>query len=68
MNNKNLKDVAIFFVIVSLVIFFSSTVFAGGSFTFKWGKDKEPENTQVKHTYKGGTASPCSGSWISRKA
>jgi hypothetical protein len=36
-----------------LFLFSMSTVcIAGGSFTFKWGKDKEPENNQVKHTYK----------------
>ena len=52
MNNKNLKGVVVFFAIFTLVIFFSSAVFAGGSFSFKWGKDKEPENNQVKHTYK----------------
>ncbi len=52
MNIKKLKGVAIFFLIFSLVIFFNSTAFAGGSFSFKWGKDKVPENNQVKHTYK----------------
>ena len=52
MNNKNIKGVVVFFAISTLIIFFSSAVFAGGSFSFKWGKDKEPENNQVKHTYK----------------
>jgi hypothetical protein len=36
-----------------LFLFSMSTVcIAGGSFTFKWGKDTEPENNQVRHTYK----------------
>ncbi len=52
MKIKKLKDVAIFFALFTLVIFSSSTVFAGGSFSFKRGKDKKPENNQVKHTYK----------------
>ena len=52
MNNKKLKGVVIFFVIFSLVIFFNNTAFAGGSFSLKWGKDKVPENNQVKHKYK----------------
>ena len=52
MNNKNLKDMAIFFVIFSLVIFFNSAAFAGGSFTFKWGKDTETEQQQVKNESK----------------
>ena len=48
MNKKNLKDVAIYFAIFSMVIFFSSTVFAGGSFTFKWVKDTKSEQQPVK--------------------
>ena len=52
MKNKNLKGVVIFFAIFSLVTFFSSTVYAGGSFTFKWGKDKESEQQQVKNKSK----------------
>lgn len=52
MNNNKLKRVTFFFAIFSVVIFFSSTVFGGGSFSVKWGKDKEPENNQVNHTYK----------------
>ena len=35
-----------------LVVVFNSNANAGGSFTFKWGKDKEPEQHQVKHTKK----------------
>jgi len=38
----------IFVAIFSLVIFFSSTALAGGSFTFKWGKDSESGQEQVK--------------------
>jgi hypothetical protein len=52
MSNKNLKGVTIFFAIFSLSVFFSSTVFAGGSFSIKWGNNKEPENNQVNNTYK----------------
>jgi len=36
------------------VVFFNSSVLAGGSFTFKWGKDTEPEQHQVKHKQKKG--------------
>jgi len=49
MSINKLKDVTIFFVIFSLIIFFNSTAFAGGSFTFKWGKDTESEQQQVKN-------------------
>ena len=48
MNNNNLRGVRIFFAIFSLIIFFSSSVFAGSSFTFKWEKDSESEQQQVK--------------------
>ena len=48
MNNENFKGVAIFFAIFSLVIFSSSIVFAGGSFTFKWGKNSESGQQQVQ--------------------
>ena len=48
MNIKTLKGGAIFFTIFFLVIYFSSTVFAEGSFTFKWGKDTESGQQQVK--------------------
>lgn len=58
MNNKNLKDVAIFFVIFSVVIFLNSTAFAGGSFTFKWGEDKESEQQQVKNKSKQKNGGP----------
>ena len=52
MNTNNLKGVAIFFVIFSLIIFFNNTAFAGGSFTFKWGKTTESEQQQVKNKSK----------------
>lgn len=58
MNSKNSKNAAIIFAVFCLVAFFSSTVFAGGSFSVKWGKDKQSENNQVnftnKHKKKGG--------------
>ena len=37
-----------------LVVFFNSSAIAGGSFTFKWGKDSEPKQHQVKHKQKKG--------------
>ena len=52
MSNKNLKGVTIFFTIFSLAVFLSSTVLAGGSFSIKWGNNKEPENNQMNNTYK----------------
>jgi hypothetical protein len=45
----------VFFVISFLIIGFSFNVYAGGSISIKWGKDPEPENTQVatKHKKQG---------------
>jgi len=40
------------------VVFFNNSVFAGGSFTFKWGKDQEPQQHQVKHKQKKGGPPP----------
>ena len=37
-----------------LFIFLSSSAIAGGSFTFKWGKDQQPEQHQVKNKKKNG--------------
>ena len=37
-----------------LAAFFSSSAIAGGSFTFKWGKDQEPEKHQAKHKQENG--------------
>ena len=31
-----------------LVVFFNNSLHAGGSFTFKWGNDSEPEQQQAK--------------------
>lgn len=52
MKNKNLKGLAVFFTTFALVIFSSSAVFAGGSFSVKWGNDQKREKNQVQHTYK----------------
>ncbi len=52
MNYRILKGVFIFWVIFLVTAFFSSSGFAGGSFTFKWGKDTEPEQQQVKQKNK----------------
>ena len=37
-----------------LFVVFNSSAIAGGSFTFKWGKDQQPEQHQVKHKKKEG--------------
>ena len=37
-----------------LVVTFNSSAIAEGSFTFKWGKDQQPEQHQVKHKKKKG--------------
>ena len=37
-----------------IVVFFNNSVLAGGSFTFKWGKDQEPEQHQMKQKQKKG--------------
>ena len=51
----------IFLIVLSLVIFCSSAVFAGGSFTFKWGNKSEAEDSQVtqkpKHQKRNGPPS-----------
>ena len=58
MNSKNSNGASVIFIVICLVVFFSSTVLAGGSFSVKWGKDKQPENNRVnytnKHKKKGG--------------
>ena len=48
MIHKILKGVLIGIVALSLVGFLSGSVFADGSFTFKWGKDTDAEPQQVK--------------------
>jgi hypothetical protein len=52
MNNKLFRIVLICFVIGFFTFSFNSIVFAGGSFTFKWGNNSEPEQQQVKHKHK----------------
>ena len=37
-----------------LAAFFSSSAIAGGSFTFKWGKDQAPEKHQAKYKQEKG--------------
>jgi len=58
MTHKNLKDVTICFAIFSLVIFFSSLVFAGGSFSLKLGKETKSEQQQVENKYKQKKSGP----------
>jgi hypothetical protein len=52
MIHKIAKGVFIVVAILSLFTFLSGEVFAGGSFTFKWGKDTEAEQQQVKNKSK----------------
>jgi hypothetical protein len=52
MIHKILKVIFIGMAVLSLVTFFANSVIAGGSFTFKWGKDTEPEQQQVKNKSK----------------
>ena len=40
------------------VVFFNSSAIAGDSFTFKWGKDTESDQPQVKHKQKKGGPPP----------
>ena len=54
MNYSILRHIFIVLLIFILVAFFNSSVVAGGSFTFKWGKDQEPEQHQVNHKKKKG--------------
>ena len=52
MNSKSILKSLLFF---TLIVFFSSNLHAGSSFTFKWGKDSsEPEQQQVKQDNKKG--------------
>ena len=52
MQAKLLKTFFIFFIIGLFFMCFNSMASAGGSFTFKWGKNSEPENQQVKQKHK----------------
>ncbi len=54
MNYSTLKFMFNLMLTAIFVVFFNSSVLAGGSFTFKWGKDTEPEQHQVKHKQKKG--------------
>ena len=49
MHHNSVKKLVIYFAISVFVVAMSSNVFAGGSFSFTWGKDSEPEQQQVKH-------------------
>ena len=54
MNYRMLKTPVVILAVFSLVVFFSNTASAGGSFTIKWGKDQESEPQQVKPKKKKG--------------
>ena len=54
MNYSMLRLVLKLLLTLTLVVFFNSSAIAGGSFTFKWGKNTEPEQRQVKHSKKKG--------------
>ena len=54
MNYRNLKFVFKLLAIFFLAAFFNNSVLAGGGFTFKWGKDSEGEQQQVKANHKKG--------------
>jgi len=42
------------FLCVTLVVFFNTSLLAGGSFTLKWGKNSEPAQQQAKQDHKKG--------------
>ena len=50
-----LKFMFKFLLCFTFVVFFSNSLHAGGSFTFKWGNDSEPEQQQayraIRQTY-----------------
>ena len=52
MHHNSIKKLVIYFVISVFVGVMSTNGFAGGSFSFTWGKDSEPEQQQVKHKHK----------------
>ena len=54
MNYSRLKLIIKVLLTLILVVTFNSNSIAGGSFTFKWGKDQEPEQHQVKNKKKKG--------------
>jgi len=58
MHYKSIKKIVICFVIGGFITAMSTNVFAGGSFSFTWGKDSEPEQQQVKHKHKHKKSGP----------
>jgi hypothetical protein len=54
MHHNSIKKLVLYFVISVFFVAMSTNVFAGGSFSFSWGKDSEPEQQQVKHKHKKG--------------
>jgi hypothetical protein len=52
MNYCRLKLMFKFLLCFIFVVFFSNSLHAGGSFTFKWGKDSEPKQQQAKQVPK----------------
>jgi len=49
------KSIVKLLLLFTLIVFFTSNLHAGSSFTFKWGKDSsEPEQQQVKQDNKKG--------------
>jgi hypothetical protein len=58
MHYNSIKKIVICFVIGGFITAMSTNVFAGGSFSFTWGKDSEPEQQQVKHKHKHKKSGP----------
>ncbi len=54
MNYSMLRLLFKWLLCLMLVVFFNSYTLAGGSFTFNWGKDQEPDQQQVEHGKKKG--------------
>jgi hypothetical protein len=51
-NLMRLKPTLKLLLCLILVVFFSTSLHAGGSFTLKWGKDSEPAQQQAKEDHK----------------
>ena len=58
MIHKRLRGVFIGMVVFSMVGFLTSSVFADGSFSFKWGKDTDTEQQQVENKSKSRKGGP----------
>ena len=58
MNNKLFRVFLICFVVGLFTVSFNNIVFAGGSFTVKWGNNSEPDKQQVKHKHKNKKKGP----------